>query len=194
MSKFVINSKNVDVIFDVPAGKIRLIHLNITHDRKLLHQYLETNYPKLYKQSLYCSYHSAERLHTFIKCYECDYKNVCIDTYNHGIMPNNIDEWRSGKCPSCGETVTFEPNYDDYDDIRIVWKNNVVAFGNYFRSYRNPVLGVSKNISPNEIIGILNGKHVYEIAEPALVRQKQIKKKQLCKYLDAQIELVNKYQ
>jgi hypothetical protein len=125
MNGIQIDSVLIDDIFNnIPNNKIRIICLN-TKERKIIHQYLDREYPNLNKTSLRLKCFNSERIHTFIRCYECDYKSVPIDNYHCGFLDNNIDEWRSGDCPKCRAHISFEPNYDNWDDVRIVWKNNM---------------------------------------------------------------------
>jgi len=128
MSKILINTSNLDDIFNMSADKIRIIHIINNDNRKILHQYMENSHSKFYKTSLKCKHFTNERLHTYIRCYECDFSRVNIDEYHNGYMDSNIDEWRLGKCHRCGTHINFEPNYDDWDDIHIQYKNNIVAF------------------------------------------------------------------
>ena len=42
-----------------------------------------------------------------------------MNEYRYGYESNNVDEWSSGECPGCGETVSHEWNYDSYENVRI---------------------------------------------------------------------------
>jgi hypothetical protein len=76
---------------NIPKDKIRIIHLD-TNERKVVHQYLDKEYPKLHKVSLRSIHFNSERIHTYIKCYKCNYRNVSLDNYHYGVLENNQDE------------------------------------------------------------------------------------------------------
>jgi hypothetical protein len=48
----------------------------------------------------------------YVKKCECGQKTKLM-TYHPGICENNIDEYWSGRCDSCKESVIHESNYDD---------------------------------------------------------------------------------
>ena len=174
--------KMVNDIFTVPEGKIRVIPLK-TSDRKLLHQYLDT-FPKPFgKTSLKSSHLHGDRTHTFIKCYSCDYKKVLINNYHYGCMENNKDEYRSGTCPKCDAHITFEPNYDNWDDVKCVHGNNLLAYGNYFRHHTSPPHATTGVVSIDMITKILNNSRVYELPIPTTA----LNKRHLATYIDTMI-------
>lgn len=168
---------DIDVIFDVPTDKIRIIALS-TAERKQVHQYLEKYNRNVKKVSLKSRHFRGDRIGIYIKCYECDYKRVPINNYHYGVMKNNQDEWRSGECPKCGEQISFEPNYDDWDDVKCVFGNNIIAFGKlnagrshapfgpWFKDYNRPSHATSDDVSKKVISAILQDKKVYEILAP----------------------------
>lgn len=178
-----------DQIFtNIPNDKIRIIYLYDNNHRKILHQYLDHNYPKLYKTSLKCKYFDSKELNTFIKCYNCGYKNVVIDDYHYGSLENNKDESISGDCPKCHEHISFEPNYDDWDDVRRIQSNNIIAFGNWFKHYTKPNhAAIPKNFSKEEINNLLNGRIIYEIQ----ISDQTFDKNNLSEYIYEQIKLNN---
>ena len=165
----------MDNIFNIPKNKIRVIELK-SGQRKLVHQYIEKYYPKLYKSSLRCDYFRSNIIHRFMKCYYCNYKNVLIDEYMEGVMGNNIDESMFGTCPRCKHTITFEINYDDWHEVHITRENNIIAFGYYFKGYTR--------CSHDEDVS-LDGMQlkIYELDAPKEIMDKRT----LSKYISSQI-------
>ncbi len=174
---------NLDDIFNVPSDRIRVIHLPDNDDRRRLHQYLETTYPKLNKVSLYCNKLESNVLHTYIRCYDCDYSRVNIDESHDGIMSNNIDEYCSGECPRCNAIISFEPHYEGWDDVKTIKRNNVIAFGSLFQGYNKPKHSISEIITKETILRILNGKSCYQITIP----DNTCGKRAITKYINEQL-------
>lgn len=165
----------MDDIFNCSKDKIRVIQLP-SEERKLVHQYIERYYPKIYKSSLCCKYFPTNRIHTFIKCYKCNYRNVVIDDYHEGRMKNNMDENRSGTCPKCDKYIVFEPNWDSWDNVRIQWENNIISFGYYFKGY---IQGAhTEDVSLNDMIF-----KIYELDAPKEILDKEA----LSKYISSQL-------
>lgn len=174
---------DLNAIFnDIPVDLIKIIALD-TKDRKQLHQYLEIYYPDLKKVSLKSKYFRGERIGTYIKCYECDYKRVPLNNYHEGYMSNNKDEWRSGECPRCGEHISWEPNYDDWDEVTLIHSNNIIAFGPWFKHYNKPNHAEKGEISEDTIINILKNKKIYEIPAPG-----HMSKRNITKYIDEELQ------
>lgn len=173
---------NLDDVFDILSTEVRFIHIINNEDRKTLHQYLETEYPKLNKVSLQCKKLDSNILHTYIQCYDCYYSRVNIDDYHTGYMSNNIDEWRSGDCPRCGAHISFEPNYDNWNKVTRTRKNNIVAYGLFFKGYNKSNHHVPKIISKETISQILMGQYYYKLIIPDTIRCK----KEITSYINVQ--------
>ena len=62
----------------------------------------------------------------FIRCYACDYKKVLLK-YHYGSLPNNKDEYCTGICSKCDTFITWEPNYNVYEqeDHSCIKRNNI---------------------------------------------------------------------
>jgi transcription elongation factor Elf1 len=166
------------------SNKIYVIPLE-TVERKTVHQYLETQCPKLGKTSLKSKHFHGSRINTFIKCPHCGHRRVPINQYHYGTMENNKDEYRTGTCLNCDERVTFEPNYDSWDDITIVSGNNMIVIGTYFTSYVTPTHAVHDTIHIDRVVTLLTNVNIYEMDPPKTL----INKHKLVKYID---ELLSK--
>lgn len=104
-------------------------------ERHIVYNYMSTVYPKLNKSILRVNSLDSEIMHFRPKhadCYHCDNGRGKLTNYNYGSLPNNKDEYYSGLCNECGRNVYFEPNYDMPKEVR---RNNVIAFGNWFKGY-----------------------------------------------------------
>lgn len=166
----------MDKIFsEIDDDKIRFIEVGDGKDRLALHQYLENNYEKyksnkLGKSSFKCDYFlSGKAKFEFYLCGYCD-KKVRLTKYHYGTMKNNKDESKSGYCSDCDEFVLFEPNYDDWDDYKVIWGNNIVCFGKYFHRYIKKYKSYESDTF--DINDFLEGKRVYEIDAPKVERYK----------------------
>lgn len=154
-------------LFKCQPGKIKIIVLVESEKRKQLHQYLEQNYPQLNKSSLKVKIFNSERSHLrFKNCYECGNKRVHLNKYNYGVCPSNIDEYWSGICNKCYTSSYFEPNYDCQDDLFTIWKNNVIAIGDYFKGYQRRFFHESGDISQKDIENILIDVETYQVDPP----------------------------
>lgn len=171
-------------IKNLSSDKIVIFVIIQREQRKKFHMYFPSTYPSLKHTSFQSQSHDKERLHTFYKCYECGNRRVCIDDYHYGYMDNNKDEYRTGKCRKCGHHVTFEMNYDDWDNVRIIYKNNAIAMGHYLNYISKPSYAESGIVSIDEIEKILKCMPIYEIETPA----HNMKHKALESYIDKQIE------
>jgi hypothetical protein len=160
-------------MFIIPADKIRVIELN-REERKAFHNFVETNYPKLKKTSLICHKFNFT-CDYFASCYKypCKNKRVLLTKYHYGQEKNNEDQWMSGTCPKCNKIIT-EDCIDN--NIIAVQKNNAVAFGNYFKGYKNKDKKnkdiVYEERSEEGIVEILRCKKVYEIDAPTTILNK----------------------
>jgi len=159
-------------------------------DRKLLHQFLEIKYPKLYKTSLRCEIFKTKECRYYKECY-CGQKRIPMK-YHRGIEDNNIDERYSGICPNCDESICWECNYDGpTSEVIYVEHNNIVAIGDYFSNYtRSTNVDFLDNITDeieNKLVEMLKG-NVYEIKNP----KNSPNKKRLGEYISSWINKVEK--
>jgi hypothetical protein len=166
--------------------KIAVFHICSTSLRKQIHNYLDQVYPQLKGSSFKTQVLSRERLHTIIPCPNCDNKKVHIDEYHCGFMDNNQDEYRTGTCRDCEERVSYEINYDDSDDVKYVFKNNLITVGHYFRHYIKP-----SYVKPEKVdISTINFENisVYIIDAPKIDKKNPLKTRELSKYISNEIE------
>lgn len=106
--------------------QLTVIHCPDVDDRRKIHDYLDHKQPDLEHISVLIDAKSYDRK-TLKKCYDCD-KYVPL-SYRYGYMENNQDEYYIGTCEKCDETVEWEPNYDDYDDVLKINDNNCIIVG-----------------------------------------------------------------
>lgn len=171
---------------NIPKNKLIIIPCDDSTKRKIIHQYIDHNYPKVKKMSLQSKLFSREQLKTFIKCYECDYKRVPLNNYHYGCLENNQDEYRTGTCPKCNENISWEPNYDDWDDIYRLYKNNIIICGDYV-TCNTPDHAKKEIISENTYLTVIRGIEVYQIDEPEKINNKILGKKKLQNYIDSKL-------
>ena len=150
----------INSIFSVADGKIRFISLK-NEERKILHQYLDKNFPHLRKASVHCKKFGNDGYRTYIRC--C--RTLVLMKYHYGKMTNNKDEHYSGTCSNCEEDITWECNYYDYDDVvKKPIKHKMFVFGDYnFQNTRHIVEG---EVSTETVTQLLKDKTVYEILAP----------------------------
>jgi hypothetical protein len=173
-------------VFDVPYGKIRIIELG-REERKAFHQFVEENFPRLGKASLICEKFNM-RYEYFSECYRCEFKRVLLTDYHYGSENNNIDQRMSGKCSKCNKFV-FQDCIDD--NIIFVAKNNIVAFGDYFKAYKKREgkrEGEKEGEGEKEyILEILKTKKVYEIDCPKVA----IDRMNTGKYISSSLKMIS---
>lgn len=109
-----------------------------TSGRKELHLLLEEFVPWVSKTSYKCkNLPKSDDRSTRLRCFNCENSKSWPATYHYGCMDNNQDEYYTADCRDCGERTTWEPNYDDHDDVVRLYRNNCIVLGSYFRSYQN---------------------------------------------------------
>ena len=183
-------------ITSITEDKLCIIACVNSDDRRKIHQYIETVYPTLKKTSLYIKCLVAEEKCRFIACHECGYKSVPLNDYHLGVAPSNIDEYYSGECPKCYEITRWECNYDNIDDLRIIYQNNVIVIGNYVKTYNRPSHAITNvSFSKIEFNTLLesDGVQVFEIDAPKIVTsnkgiQKPLDKRKLQEYISISLE------
>lgn len=143
-------------------NKLLIIICAEASNRKIIHQYLENNYPEINKASLYNSNYNSERT-LYAKCYECSGKAKL--EYHYGYMPNNEDEWYSGDCLKCGETYSIDCCDIYYkDDIVYVHHHNMIVVNIPNRWY--PSYATHKDISEEEFLKAMKTTETYFIDKP----------------------------
>ncbi len=129
---------NFETLLTLDKNKMIIIIEYNAEKRKKIHQYIEQNYPTIKHIGLYSEYFPADCYATYIKCYYCDFRDVLINDYRYGTEANNRDESLSGTCPKCQERICFEPNYDDWEDVRRLHKHNMIVIGDYVKHANKP--------------------------------------------------------
>ena len=147
-----------DYFKDIKSDVIRVVELDYSQ-RESLHGYINDNYPGLST----CGVTTKAFKDVFIKhgveCPHCFSSVVVLNTYRLGYAENNKDECWRGCCGKCGESSSYEPNYDDYS-FR-VHVHNAFLFGKQ-RCFK-PYSSKGKVISSKEVYDMLKDKKVYEI-------------------------------
>lgn len=176
----------MEIFGNIPPGTIRIIKIESSDERKKLHQYLEKYYPNIHRTSLKSKHFCGERTMTFIKCYHCGNKRAPVNNYHYGTMDNNMDEWRSGECNKCGKNNSWEPNFEGWDDITLVFSNNMIALGDYFTGYNIPKHATPGDIERCDIENILKHTNIYNISSPKIL----MNKKDVTKYIDDKLSAI----
>jgi len=162
----------IEELFSVPAKKLRYVLLK-KEDRKIIHQFLDANYPKLKKRSVYCKKFEIEYHETYKQCDNC--KKPVLMEYHTGQMKNNQDEYYSGDCRKCEESddsyydghVAWECNYDDMDGVfRVPVYMKMLVFGDYSYDGKIYKLLDGKSYTEKDVLKILKDKKIYEIDIP----------------------------
>jgi hypothetical protein len=160
--------------------------------RKMIHSFLDNNYPKISHVSLHSNLFPSGFYATFMKCLHCDFKRVPINNYHEGLMENNQDEWRSGTCPKCDEINQWDINYDGWDGITRLYKNNIIVIGEYVKHSTRPVHAKNIDVTRQEFDAILSKKcRIFELPAPPSKSQGKgfmpIKHKDIQKYIDERL-------
>lgn len=119
--------------FSVPNDKIRVWAIKDREQRKILHVYCDIHDIKGHR-----SFHIPElpyEIISLVECLECNKWSPTL-TYHRGVDDSNIDEYYSGKCNYCYNTLNWECNYDyDADFVKKVVDKNVFACGPYLEKF-----------------------------------------------------------
>lgn len=131
--------------FDIKENEIGVILIYDNKERQQIHILLE--HLNIKKLSCDVPRYSSELIMRIYKCRDCNGKTpIRSNDYRYGFLPNNQDEYYSFDCDRCGRHINYEPNYDDYDNIIFVGKNNAICFGKYFK-YASPRKDYDSDIS-----------------------------------------------
>lgn len=103
------------VLDSIKEGELFVTIASSSEHRKRFHNFLDKIYPNLQHRSIPCGQLKRTFVRRDKKCYHCG-KRVRLH-YRKGHESNNIDESWIGECEKCEETVEWECNYDDYDDV-----------------------------------------------------------------------------
>lgn len=173
----------IDIIKTLPQDKILVINIKDDNDRKLIHQYLETNMTTK-KSSMCCDVFDRYTRVRFLKnCYHCNKKNVKLNNYNYGSMENNQDEYWSGQCPKCGENNYYEPNYDNCDNIHRSYENNCIVININYTVPNHAK--INKEVTDNEFNLVISKYKYYIIDKP---NDLKMKKEKLQDYISSKIK------
>ncbi|ARF07979.1 hypothetical protein Catovirus_1_29 [Catovirus CTV1] len=172
---------------DIPKNKIIIIPCDDKTNRKIIHQYIENNYPEIKKMSLQSKLFYREQRKTFIECYYCDYKRVHLNKYHSGQMKNNEDEYMTGTCPKCHEFISWDINFDGWDEITRLYYNNIIVCGDYI-TCNVPNHAKKEIISKNVYISSTKGINVYQIDQPEKINNKILNKRKLQCYIDSKLQ------
>lgn len=149
-----LNSKELMVVYASNLNRLKI------------HTALETHYPEYSKMSFNTGFASPTKdfCYVYIKCYECDSKiELKTSAYVRGYLENNIDESYYLTCPKCFHTFSYEPNYDEYDNIiRIKRNSNAIIIGQMKGIAKNTNKKTTVVVSKEELEEILN-KSITEI-------------------------------
>ena len=164
----------------VPVGTVTILPAVYPEERREIHRYLEVLFPRLPKTSLRIRGLRALKKMILWPCDECDKKIPMY--YRRGWAENNEDESYCGYCHRCDIPLEWEPNYDPHAEVTVVWANNAVAIGTYFKGYQipsharrlpqSPTTTTTKRLLPNVDIVTVD-----EPAEPISEKKKKKKKK-----------------
>lgn len=168
---------------NMSKNELCVISCAVDKNRKKIHQYIEKNY-KIGKVSLCCSKFESNVV-TFVKCPDCDkYTKVKREDYNYGFMDNNKDESYSMTCCKCDFWWSWEPNYDDEDEVFYCTRNNVVVLGDYLK-FPIPKHAEKGDVEKEEFVKIIKDSNVkvYLITCPS---NTYFGEKEVAKYIDDQ--------
>jgi len=109
---------------------IGLYYIPDNLERKAIHRYLEANHPDVHKTSFSHSSRSNQS-ECILYCPKCHCENTVV-LFEDG----RYRSWRS--CDGdCREEFKFKPSYDDFMMGLYSVRGNVIAFGDFFKSYNN---------------------------------------------------------
>ncbi len=122
------------------SGSVLLMNITDSKERKILHQCIERA-TKTWSRSINLDTrgHGEVRLRIYNRCPHCNKKNIVfgLKTYVRGIMDNNQDESYYITCPRCNESWSWECNFDDYEQVTIVFSNNCVVVGDAMQRFKH---------------------------------------------------------
>lgn len=149
----------VDKLINLCDDELLIVICKDNLKRSAIHSYLEIHHPNLGHVGILLDRFDYDRL-TYKRCWSCNH--LVGMSYHRGIMENNIDEYYSGWCDNCDESVEWECNYDyDCDIIRII-KNNAICIGKTIKINR-PYHAKVLNTSSDEITKILTESKTHKI-------------------------------
>jgi len=173
--------------------QIKVFVISSPRDRKLVYNYLDNFFPKVPKTGLKCpDFPNGDIKMRFTKCYGCGHKRVRLTRYVPGVTENNQDEAYVGDCPDCGHSVWYECNYDDWEDLKLVFGNNCIAIGKFFQHYQRP--SHARKAEPlsssmmTRVRNILSSSEVFEIDAPAKL---SVSKKNMGRYIATKIKEIS---
>ena len=158
-------SNILEQIEKLPDDKILVLIIIDTQKRKLAHQYLDR---KVFKTSMVVEKYFRQKRRLYRKCWQCE-KTINVSEYRKGVLPNNKDEYYWGWCDNCDGSVIYEPNYDVYDEVRVVRANNAII----------------KDVNKEQFIHMLTEETYFILDAP---KDKLLSKKKLRVYINSKIK------
>jgi len=154
----------INIIKNLDKNKLLIIPIDDSNDRKLVHQYLESN-NIFNKSSLTCfAFGTNPKTRYLKKCFECNKRNLRFDQYEY--------DWYV-ICPKCHEVCYYHgPSIHNYSK----YYNNCIVIGiNYSRPKHAKI---NFNVHSDDIIN----KYPYHIIDKP--NNMHIKKQDLVKYIE----------
>lgn len=155
--------EQIERIINLPKDKLCIISNSNANNRKIIHQYFETVYPKIQKISICCKYFDYDWT-TKRKCYDCG-KFVKMK-YHLGLMENNQDEYYGGYCQNCDIPIEYEPNFDYGDDIVIYDNNNIIVIGEFIENHCTDLKELADKDIQKLFFEIINDCKIFIINSP----------------------------
>lgn len=192
----------MDLLLNLKNDQIGVIVENNKEKRKLLHMYFSKYHPKLYKTSLKCNLFDVQLFLSITKCSTCNkkiiVKNNDNDDSDGSFLENYVENYNSdcenGYCDRCEEFDSY-----DYTDLRHIYHNNIIAFGNYFKNYQknnHNKQNQNNNNFENQYFDtevyfedVFNSGKLYVIDKPKTKnKSEQLKKQSVEKYITREIK------
>lgn len=171
----------LEQIEKLPDDKILVLVVVDTQKRKLAHQYLDG---KVFKTSMVVEKYFRQKRRLYRKCWQCA-KTINVSEYRKGVLPNNKDEYYWGWCDNCNGSVIYEPNYDGYDEVKVIRANNAIVIGKCFQYWHSPNHATIKNVNKEQFIQMLVDGIYFILDAP---KDKLLSKKKLRVYINGKIK------
>lgn len=169
--------KPLDFFECLEKNEFFIIICGDSEKRKLIHMFIEYNYPRINNIGLRLDGYNKETKRVS-KCINCNCSaNVPIlkKNYCYGSMENNKDEYYHITCYKCDRRWTWEPNYDGCDNVHYYDDNNCILIGNFlglkYNSHKNREW---KKVKKNDIESIVKECEIQIINKPTKVLKKKI--------------------
>lgn len=172
-------------INNLENDKLLVIVASNSEDRKVMHQYLEKEFPTVGRTSL--GLRCFDRIFNAIvmECWNCDSKNAVVR------YSPNAEDYMRGDCSRCGERNVFEPSIDYWsDEFRYIYDHNSVVLGNYIkRSFNRPFHAEDGYIPAEQFDEVVDGKKIFIVDAPSkLIKKAKLQNHIVDQYLKLDIE------